>query len=253
MSTEERTQLQTVGRHFLIEGDFQEAHRVKIGHINETFAVTYLDRGRQVRYIHQTLNTSVFKEPIALMGNVLQVTEHIRKRLVQEGVGELDRRALRVIPSREGRPFHIDSEGRFWRTFLFVERVRTYEAAETPKQAYQAGLAFGHFQSLLSDLSSQDLAVTIPDFHHTRKRFQRLQTAVAKDDVNRAMIAAPEISFAFDQDPMVDTLLNAHARGEVPERVTHNDTKFNNVMLDLQTGEAMCVVDLDTVMPGLVL
>lgn len=253
MSAEERARLQSVGRNFLIDGEFQEAHRIKIGHINETFAVTYHEGGRPVRYIHQTLNTSVFKEPVALMGNVLQVTEHIRKRLALEGVGDLDRRALRVIPARDGKPFHIDADGRFWRTFLFVERVRTYEAAETPEQAYQAGLAFGHFQSLLSDLSSRDLAVTIPDFHHTRKRFQKLQAAVAKDEVNRAMLAAKEIRFAFDQEEMVDSLLNAHARGEIPERVTHNDTKFNNVMLDLQTGEAMCVVDLDTVMPGLVL
>ena len=250
MNTDERTQLQKVGQNFQIDGEFKEAHRIKIGHINETFAVTYIVDAKEVRYIHQTLNTSVFKEPIPLMGNVLQVTEHLRSRLSQEGATDLDRRALRVIRARDGHPFYIDSDDRFWRTFLFVERVKTFEAAETPAQAYQAGLAFGHFQSLLSDLPAQDLAVTIPDFHNTRKRFERLKAAIERDEVQRCKIAAREVRFALDQEPMVDVLLTAHARGEIPERVTHNDTKFNNVMLDVVTGKAMCVVDLDTVMPG---
>jgi Ser/Thr protein kinase RdoA (MazF antagonist) len=253
MNIEERTLLQRVGGQFCIEGHFVEAHRVKVGHINETFAVTYQEGDRPVRYVHQTLNTSVFRQPVPLMNNVLQVTEHLRQQLQQRGMGDLDRRALRVIPSRDGRPFHVDDQGRFWRTFLFVERVRTYEAVETPLQAYQAGLAFGQFQELLSDLPCRDLAVTIPDFHHTRKRFTRLQEAIARDECNRAASAAKELAFALRQEPMVDTLLAAHARGEIPERTTHNDTKFNNVMLDVESGEAMCVVDLDTVMPGLVL
>lgn len=253
MNPEERNRLQRIGRQFHIEGEFHEAHRIKVGHINETFAVTYFQEGRTVRYVHQTLNTEVFKEPVPLMNNVLRVTEHIREKLLEEGVSDLDRRALRVIRSRDGKPYFLDHEGHFWRTFLFVERVRTFEAAETPTQAFQAAQAFGHFQSLLSDLSCNDLAVTIPDFHHTRKRFQKLQQAIEQDECDRASEAAKEIAFALKQDAMVDVLLNAHARGEIPERITHNDTKFNNVMLDHETGEAMCVVDLDTVMPGLVL
>ena len=136
---------------------------------------------------------------------------------------------------------------------MFVERVRTFEASETPAQAYQAGLAFGRLQSLLSDLECRDLAVTIPDFHHTRKRFDHLMVAIEKDECNRAQSASAEIHFAEHQEKMVDVLLQAHERGDLPERITHNDTKFNNVMLDVDTGEAMCVVDLDTVMPGLVL
>lgn len=253
MNSEERSLLHAIGKQFQIEGQFCEAHRIKIGHINETFAVTYQHDGRSTRYIHQTLNTAVFKQPEALMRNVLRVTEHLRRRLQSENVTELDRRALRVILARNGLPYYVDEQGRFWRTFLFVERVRTYESAETPTQAFQAGLAFGHFQSLLSDLPCQDLAVTIPDFHHTRKRFTRLQSAIEKDECNQAASAKEEIAFALKQEAMVDVLLKAHARGEIPERVTHNDTKFNNVMLDTETGEAMCVVDLDTVMPGLVL
>ena len=253
MNSEERGMLQAVGSRFEIDGEFHEAHRIKVGHINETFAVAYHQCGELVRYVHQTVNTAVFKEPIPLMNNVVQVTQHLRERLKSQGTCDLDRRALQVISGRDGQPFHIDDQGRFWRTFRFVERVRTFEAAETPAQAYQAGLAFGQFQSLLSDLPCQDLAVTIPDFHHTRKRFTHLQDAIAADECNRAQSAAEAITFVLDQESLVDTLLDAHARGEIPERVTHNDTKFNNVMLDLENGNAMCVVDLDTVMPGLVL
>lgn len=253
MELQERSRLEKIGRQFEIPGTFTEAHRVKVGHINETFGVTYHQEGRPCRYVHQTINTSVFKEPVPLMNNLVKVTEHIRSRLLQEGASDIDRRTLKVVPARDGRSFHVDEEGRYWRTFLFVERVRTYEAAETAAQAFQAALAFGHFQSLLSDLPARDLAVTIPDFHHTRKRFERLVKSVSADEFNRAGIAAQEIEFALRQEPMVDVLLNAHGRGEIPERVTHNDTKFNNVMLDIDTGEAMCVVDLDTVMPGLVL
>ena len=253
MSSEDHQQLEVIGRQFEIEGTLVEAHRVKIGHINETFAVKYQKDGKDCRYVHQTLNTSVFKQPVPLMENVVKVTEHLRSRLASEGVKDLDRRSLRVIRARDGKPFHIDAEGRFWRTFLFIENVRTYEAVETPAQAFQAAIAFGHFQSMLSDLSSRDLAVTIPDFHHTRKRFERLQNAIESDVCNRASLAAKDIAFALQQEGMVDTLLRAHAEGAIPERVTHNDTKFNNVMLDLDTGESMCVVDLDTVMPGLAL
>ncbi|MBM3844710.1 MAG: aminoglycoside phosphotransferase family protein [Verrucomicrobia bacterium] len=253
MTPQELQRLRQIGSQFEIKGELAEAHRVKIGHINETFAVTYRNAGLTQRYIHQTINTGVFKEPVPLMQNVVKVTEHIRQRLREEGLKDLDRRALQVIACCDGQPFYVDEDGRFWRTFVFIENARTYEAVETPAQAFQASLAFGHFQSLLSDLSSRDLAITIPDFHHTRKRFLRLQKAIAEDPCNRAGLAARAIGFALAQEPLVDVLLDAHARGEIPERVTHNDTKFNNVMLDLQTGEAMCVVDLDTVMPGMVL
>src|SRR5690606_13423624 len=119
--------------------------------------------------------------------------------------------------------------------------------------AFQAGQAFGHFQNLLADLPATELETTIPDFHHTAKRHQRLQEAIARDELNRARTARAEIEFAESMAPFVSALLDAEARGEVPRRVTHNDTKFNNVLLDDATGEAMCVVDLDTVMPGLVL
>jgi aminoglycoside phosphotransferase (APT) family kinase protein len=155
-----------------------------------------------------------------------------------------------VIPTRDGKSFFQNGDSEVWRTFVFVEGVETYEAVQSPQQAFQAGRAFGEFQFLLVDLPGERLFETIPDFHNTRKRFAALQQAIGKDRFNRAKEAGPEIAFALKQEPVVDVILKALAKGKMPERVTHNDTKFNNVMLDVLTGEAMCVVDLDTVMPG---
>ncbi|MGE3313165.1 MAG: phosphotransferase enzyme family protein [Limisphaerales bacterium] len=253
MNSEERGRLIAIGRQFRIPGVFQDGHRIKIGHINETFGATYADAGSSCAVVHQTINTQVFREPVRLMGNVVRVTEHLRRRLEATRVDQLDRRALRVIPARDGLPYHIDEAGTYWRTFAFVDGVRSYDAVESPRQAYQAGFAFGQFQSLLSDLPSSDLATTIPDFHHTPRRFEKLVRAVESDEFRRAGLARREIDFALSMAPLVSALIAAGERGDVPVRVTHNDTKFNNVLLDTQTGEAMCVVDLDTVMPGLVL
>lgn len=253
MNSEEREKLTHIGRQFRIPGRFHDGHRIKIGHINETFAATYDDGGTPFSVVHQTINTHVFREPVGLMSNVVRVTEHLRRKLEAQGVDQLDRRALRVIPTREGDPFHVDEAGKYWRTFVFVDDVRSYDAVESPRQAYQAGYAFGQFQSLLADLPAAELATTIPDFHHTPKRFGKLLKAIESDEFRRGTVARREIEFALSMKPWVSALVDAEARGEVPLRVTHNDTKFNNVMLDVRTGEAMCVVDLDTVMPGLVL
>lgn len=253
MNPDERQRLTDIGRQFRIPGRFHDGHRIKIGHINETFAAAYDHGGSPFRVVHQTINTHVFREPVALMNNVVRVTEHLRRKLAAEGASQLHRRALEVVPAQDGLPYHIDDEGRFWRTFVFVDGVQSFDAVETPRQAFQAGHAFGRFQSLLSDLPATELATTIPDFHHTPKRYERLLKAIEVDEFRRARTARKEIAFARSMEPLVSALLDAEASGEVPVRVTHNDTKFNNVMLDEETGEAMCVVDLDTVMPGLVL
>jgi Ser/Thr protein kinase RdoA (MazF antagonist) len=253
MNPEERRKLTHIGRRFQIPGEFHDGHRIKIGHINETFAAAYTHNGSVFRVVHQTLNTSVFREPVPLMHNVVRVTDHLRRKLAQQGANEIQRRALHVVLARDGLPYHVDEDGRFWRTFLFVEGVQSFDAVQTPKQAYQAGQAFGQFQSLLADLPAAELATTIPDFHHTPKRYQRLLAALQTDEYNRAALARKELDFAQRMEPIVSALVDAGERGDVPVRVTHNDTKFNNVLLDAGSGEAMCVVDLDTVMPGLVL
>jgi Ser/Thr protein kinase RdoA (MazF antagonist) len=243
-------QLQEISKKFQIYGEILHAETLKIGHINETYTATYDQGGTRVRYIHQKINGNVFKKPVAVMKNVMRVTTHIRRKLEEANARDLTRRSLIVIPTRDGKSFHQNGNREVWRTFVFVEGVETYEAVQSPQQAYQAGRAFGEFQHALVDLPGGRLFETIPDFHHTRKRFTALQQAIQKDHYNRAKDAKEEIAFALKHEPVVDVILNAMAKGKIPERITHNDTKFNNVMLDVLTGEAMCIVDLDTVMPG---
>jgi len=243
-------QLQDISRQFQIYGEILHAETLKIGHINETYTATYDQGGTRVRYIHQKINQNVFKAPAAVMKNVMRVTTHIRKKQEARNARDATRRSLIVIPTRDGKSFYQNGESEVWRTFVFIEGVETYEAVQSPQQAYQAGRAFGEFQSLLVDLPGGRLFETIPDFHHTRRRFGALQQAIQKDRYNRAKDASPEIEFALQHEPLVDVILKAMAKGRIPERITHNDTKFNNVMLDVLTGEAMCIVDLDTVMPG---
>lgn len=253
MNPPEQDQLARIGRAFQIPGTFLEARRMEGGHIHDTFAATYLDRGQPFRVVHQRLNTRVFRDPDGLMRNIVRVTDHVRRRLEARNATEIPRRVLQVVPTRTGEPSHRDDRGDPWRTFLHIERVRSPRSAETPAEAYQAGRAFGEFQSLLADLPADALTTTIPDFHHTPKRYVRLEAAIAADACQRVARAAPEIAFARGMASLAGALLDAQARGDAPTRVTHNDTKFGNVLLDDQTGEALCVVDLDTVMPGTVL
>ncbi len=243
-------QLQEISKKFQIYGEILHAETFKIGHINETYSATYDQGGMRVRYIHQKINKGVFKNPPAVMKNVMRVTTHIRRKLEAQNARDITRRSLIVIPTRDGRSHYCNSDGEYWRTFVFVEGVQTFEAVQSPDQAFQAGRAFGEFQSLLVDLPGERLHETIPNFHNTRKRFAALEQAIQKDHYNRAKDAKAEIAFATKREPIVDIILDAMAKKKIPERITHNDTKFNNVMLDTLTGDAKCVVDLDTVMPG---
>jgi len=253
MSIDRENFIEDISRQFQIYGEILHAEPCKIGHINETFAATYAQGGTRVRYIHQKINQNVFKDPESLMDNVTRVTSHIRSKLAKRGERDVTRKALTLVPARDGRPFHRNGDGDYWRTFFFVEGAQTYEAVQTTAQAFQAGYAFGNFQSLLVDLPGERLVETIPGFHNTRKRFAHFQRAVGEDHCNRAQSATREIEFALRHEGIVDVLLKALASGQIPERITHNDTKFNNVMLDNESGSQICVLDLDTVMPGVVL
>jgi hypothetical protein len=246
-------QLQDISKRFQIYGEILHAEPCKIGHINETYTATYAQGGIQVRYIHQKINRHVFLAPDEVMENLMRVTTHIRSRLENEDTSDLTRRVLIVVPTRDGDSYFVNPDGDFWRTFVFVEGVQSFESVESGKQAFEAGLAFGSFQSHLSDLPGDRLHETIPRFHHSRDRFASLLKAAEKDHVNRANNAKPQIDFCIENEAMVDVILQGLESGDIPERVTHNDTKFNNVMMDRKTGKSMCVVDLDTVMPGSVL
>lgn len=239
--------LRAITRQFQILGDFCGSEPYGSGHINDTFRVSFNQGGTPVRYILQRINHNIFKDPVALMENMERVTAHLNKRLI--GENGRSRRVLNLIATCEGRFWHRDEQGNYWRVFICIEKARTWDAVQSAKQASQAAKAFGRFQCLLADLPAPRLHDTIPDFHHTPKRFAALERALSADAVNRAQSAKAEIEFALKHKALTSVLLDAH----LPERVTHNDTKFNNVMLDDETGEGICVIDLDTVMPGLAL
>jgi Ser/Thr protein kinase RdoA (MazF antagonist) len=236
-----------VTREFEVSGEYIGATPYGSGHINDTYCVVFHQAGVPVRFILQRINHNIFKNPLALMENIQRVTSHLAAQVV--GDPDQSRRVLTLIPARDERVLHADSDGYYWRMYRFIGGSRTYDSVESIEQAFQAAKAFGQFQQMLTTLPAPRLHDTIPDFHNTPKRFTALDQVITADVAGRAMLAKPEIEFALAHQAMVSVLLDAN----LPERVTHNDTKFNNVLLDDKTGEGLCVVDLDTVMPGLVL
>lgn len=214
------------------------------GHINETYVV-----GHKKRYILQKINTNVFRDPEAVMRNIEAVTAHLRRRVAEEG-GDPDSATLTIVPTTDGRSFYRASDGAYYRAYLFIENAVCYDQVENVEQLYHAARAFGRFQKRLADFPADSLAEVIPHFHDTRDRFRQLQEAIKADRAGRVSEVLPEIAFAMEREGDTGVVLDAIADGSVPLRVTHNDTKLNNVMLDAKTGECVCVIDLDTVMPG---
>jgi hypothetical protein len=236
-----------VAREFQFDGEFISILPYGSGHINDTYCANFQQAGIQSRFILQRINTVIFKNPVALMENIERITKHLAAKLQHEP--DSARRVLSLIRNRDGRALHSDADGSHWRAYRFIEKASSFDAIENTQQAYQAAKAFGRFQQLLVDLPTPRLHDTIPRFHDTPKRFSAFEHALEADAANRALSAEPEIAFALAHKPIVDVLLNAN----LPERVTHNDTKINNVLLDDETGEGLCVIDLDTAMPGLAL
>ena len=239
--------LRSIAAAFELQGEVSAFTPFGNGHINDTYLVTCQTSDAPVRYTLQRINRQVFRSPAAVMQNIERVTAHLAAQLA--GAPDRDRRALTLVPARDGRNWHEDAEGETWRAWRFIENARSYETATSVDQAFQAAQAFGRFQQQLASLPAPRLHETIPDFHHTPKRFAALEQAIAADVKGRAALAKPEIDFALAHKSIAGVLLEAN----LPERITHNDTKFNNVLLDDATGESLCVIDLDTVMPGLAL
>jgi hypothetical protein len=245
--------LRAIAQSFQLPGDFAGGAPYGNGHINDTFAVTLNQGGTPVRYILQRINHRVFKDPVAVMRNIERVCGHLRRKLADAGATDVSRRTLTLVPTRAGASWHVDGAGRYWRGYVFVEKATSHDEIKTPRHAFEAARAFGAFQKQLADLPAPRLTDTIPNFHHTRSRFDTLLGVIEADSQNRAAAVKTEIAFALARESMVDVLLDAQAAGRLPERVTHNDTKLNNVLLDDATDEGLCVIDLDTVMPGLTL
>ncbi|MCE5325371.1 MAG: aminoglycoside phosphotransferase family protein [Planctomycetaceae bacterium] len=217
------------------------------GLIHDTYVVSCAGGGR---YILQRINSQVFRNVPAVQENIQRVTDHLRRKVAAEG-GDPAREVLALIPTTEGKSFCRTGAGReFWRMYRFIEGARTYDAA-TPAQAYEAARAFGRFQRLLADLPDPLLHETIAGFHHTPSRFEAFMRAAQTDAAGRAAAAAAEIDFALARHDIVAVLEDLAAAGSLPRRAVHNDTKLNNVLIDDATGKGLCVIDLDTVMPGL--
>ena len=214
------------------------------GHINDTFLVV-ADR----RYIMQRMNTRIFPDPDALMENILGVTEHIRSKARAEG-GDVERASLVVVPTLDGKPFLRDEIGQCWRLYEFTERTITRETVENIEDFYNCAEAFGAFQQYLADYPAEKLHESIRNFHNTPWRFDNLMKAVKVDACGRLADVTAEVAFAKEREAFCHTLEDARKAGKLPLRVTHNDTKLNNILFDEQTGAPVCVIDLDTVMPG---
>ncbi len=237
--------LRAVAGQFQFRGEPKDFAPNGTGHINDTYLVTCQASDAPARYVLQRINRNVFHSPATVMQNIERVTAHLAGQLQDQP--DRARRALTLVPACGGSNWYVDADGQTWRAWQFIENARSYETATLVEQAFQAAKAFGRFQQQLSSLPAPRLHETIPDFHHTPKRFEALQQAIAADAKGRAALAKPEIDFALAHESITGVLLEAN----LPERITHNDTKFNNVLLDDTTGESLCVVDLDTVMPGL--
>ncbi len=242
--------LEQVVQQFQIDGQVTNISPFGAGHINDTYCVVSDQAGRQVRYVLQRINHAIFKNPVEVMDNIRRVTTHIHQKLKNQS-SELAERQVVVIDTQDGAGCYTDAQGNFWRMYNMIENAVTFDRLETPELAYEAALMFGWFQRMLTNLPGQPLFETIPDFHNTPKRYQAFLKVLEQDPCGRAKEVTAEIDFVLENAEICDVLLDQVAKGEIPIRITHNDTKINNVMLDAETHKGVCVIDLDTVMPGL--
>jgi Ser/Thr protein kinase RdoA (MazF antagonist) len=245
--------VETISAKFEIPGRFVEAVPYGSGHIHDTYLAQYEDSQRSARFILQRINSQVFRDPGALMDNLSRVCAHQLRALTREGVSDAERRCLTVVPARDGRPYWADAGGDHWRCFPFQEGTRSFNRVETEHQAHETARAFGIFTARLLDLDGPSLAVTIPRFHDLAHRYAALETATRRDSADRAKSARVEIDRAADWFDTLEREFRESGGLDLPVRTFHNDCKINNVLLDADSGEGLCVIDLDTVMDGTVL
>ncbi len=245
--------LQKIASQFQFEGLLKSVELFGSGHINDTFRVI-CDKDNTIQYfILQRINHNVFKNPSQLMDNIVRVTEHIKNKLQIQTVEDIDRKVLSVISTRDGKSYYQDDHGNYWRACSYISNGRTYDKVPSPEFAYEAARQFGLFTNMLIDLPGTPLYETIKDFHNGPRRFYKFEQILELDSCNRAKGVQKEIKFIVAHKNILNVLPELVKHGEIPLRPTHNDTKINNVVFDIHTNEALCVIDLDTVMPGLTL
>lgn len=245
-----KTKFKKILDHFEIKGEPARVEPYGTGHINDTYRVIN-SITKYPDYLLQKINNQIFKDIPGLMDNIRRVTEHLRKKLKDIPGSMPEREALSLIPPKSGDWYYKDEEGNYWRLYLFIKEHRSYDIVENPAQAYEGGRMFGKFQALLADIPGGALNETIPGFHDINKRLDIFYQTLEADPEKRAGDAKPEIDFVGSRRTEMGRILRLGQDGKIPERITHNDTKFNNVLLD-HHDKGLCVIDLDTVMTGYV-
>ena len=245
----DQTAIREIANKFCIRGEYQDFKQNTAGLINKTFIVRSKEGDKVYHYVLQTVNTAVFTHPKELIRNISSVTGFLREKIKQSG-GDASRETLCLIPTHDGELYYIDPDGKFWRMYNYIEGARTYDLVENDEMFYRCGKGFGHFQRLLADYPADTLYPTIPRFHDTPNRLCDFKRAIEENRAGRAAQVAREIAGYLAHADFCDCVTKYIENGEVPVRVTHNDTKLNNIMIDCHSGEAICVIDLDTVMPG---
>jgi len=235
---------------FLADGSFSDAVSYGSGHIHDTFLVVTSEKDKD-DYILQRLNNRVFRNIPELQENIERVTNHLYRKLLTVPGSDIKRECLTLIRARNGNSWMEDEEGNFWRMFIFIPNHRSYDIVDSPDKAFEGGKAIGRFQAMLADLPGEPLHETIPNFHNIEKRLETFVQAVKSDKVKRASDVKEEINFVLKRSEEMKVILRLGMEGKIPLRITHNDTKFNNILLD-QNDKALCIIDLDTVMPGYV-
>jgi hypothetical protein len=235
---------------FQAEGTFESSAPYGSGHIHDTFIVNTTEKEKD-DYIVQRLNNKIFKNIPQLQNNIEKVTFHLQSKLLSKPGSDLKRECLNLIRSREGKTWTTDNEGSFWRMYIFISRHRSYDIVDSTGKAFEGGKAIGKFQAMLADMGGDQLYETIPWFHNIENRLEIFSNKVKADSVKRADSVKKEICFITDRADEMKIILKLGKEGKIPERITHNDTKFNNILLD-ENDKALCVIDLDTVMPGYV-
>jgi hypothetical protein len=220
------------------------------GHINDTFVVVFKQKDDSYkRYILQRINHEVFKNPEQVMMNITGVTNYLKEKILKNH-GDIDRETINIILTKDGNSYYVDSIGSYWRGYLFIEGATSFDKVEKAEDFYESAITFGHFQHMLSNYPANKLHETIPNFHNTPIRFENFKNAVDNDILGRVKDVRDEIQFVLAREEFTHTLMDLYRTGQLPLRVTHNDTKLSNIMIDNKSGKGICVVDLDTVMPG---
>ena len=251
MDEKKREQIAAVAENFCYEGTLMSAQVFGNGHINETYLLTYeIGKMGIMKVILQKMNKNVFPKPEELMENIVGVTNFLKKKIVAAG-GNPYRETLTVIPTVDGKSYYKDSQGEYWRSFVYITDTVSYDLPENEAIFYQCAYALGNFQKMLADYPAETLHEPIVNFHNTKARFATFKKAVEEDVMGRADSVREEIAFVMEREADANYFTDMQEKGELPLRVTHNDTKLNNVMVDNITGKGICVIDLDTVMPGL--